>query len=138
MDSDTESQKLRNAEDVNGSSPPTRTIQLKRKIDWKTHVAQRIYILTWIPNYDKSLAISDMIAGITLGLTMIPQAIAYAALAGLPSQYGLYSAFVGNYALNFIIIYFIERNLTYALYHIKLLENYYQIFTLKALLKAPV
>lgn len=100
MDSDTESQKLRDADDVNGSSPPTRTIQLERKIDWKTHVAQRIYILTWIPNYNKSLAISDMIAGITLGLTMIPQAIAYAALAGLPSQYGLYSAFVGNYLCN--------------------------------------
>lgn len=28
---------------------------------------------------------------------MIPQAIAYAALAQLPSQYGLYAAFMGKY-----------------------------------------
>lgn len=37
-----------------------------------------------------------MIAGVTLGLTMIPQAIAYAALAQLPSHYGLYAAFIGK------------------------------------------
>lgn len=72
--------------------------ELKRETDWKSCIAQRIYILTWIRTYDRSAAISDLIAGTTVGLTMIAQAIAYAALAGLPSQYGLYSAFVGNYS----------------------------------------
>lgn len=71
--------------------------ELKRKADWKSSIAQRIYILTWIRTYDRSAAVSDLIAGTTVGLTMIAQAIAYAALAGLPSQYGLYSAFVGKY-----------------------------------------
>lgn len=32
--------------------------------------------------------------GITVGLTVIPQAIAYAGVAGLPPQYGLYSSFM--------------------------------------------
>lgn len=58
---------------------------------------KRITILNWIKVYDKEDLISDFIAGITLGLTIIPQSIAYAALAGLPSQYGLYSAFAGEF-----------------------------------------
>lgn len=61
----------------------------------KTHLSRRLHIISWIKSYDKSMAISDVIAGITIGLTLIPQAIAYAALAGLPSQYGLYSSFIG-------------------------------------------
>lgn len=90
-DTDTEEQKLRDPE--SGDYPkPT---QVRKKINWRAHLERRVYILSWIRTYDKATAISDMIAGITLGLTMIPQAIAYAALAGLPSQYGLYSAFIG-------------------------------------------
>lgn len=38
----------------------------------------------------------DLIAGITLGLTMVPQSLAYANLANVPAQYGLYSAFMGS------------------------------------------
>ncbi|EDW25046.1 GL23059 [Drosophila persimilis] len=57
---------------------------------------RRIYILSWIRNYDRERAFADLIAGITLGLTIIPQSIAYAALAGLSSEYGLYSAFIGS------------------------------------------
>lgn len=34
-------------------------------------------------------------AGLTVGLTVIPQGIAYAIVAGLEPQYGLYSAFMG-------------------------------------------
>lgn len=35
-----------------------------------------------------------VVTGITVGLTVIPQAIAYAGVAGLPPQYGLYSSFM--------------------------------------------
>lgn len=54
-------------------------------------------MLTWAPTYDRESALADLIAGITLGLTLVPQSIAYATLANLPVQYGLYSAFVGEY-----------------------------------------
>jgi SulP family sulfate permease len=37
---------------------------------------------------------ADLLAGVTVGLLLIPQAMAYAQLAGLPPQYGLYTAFV--------------------------------------------
>ncbi|XP_065083422.1 sodium-independent sulfate anion transporter-like isoform X1 [Ochlerotatus camptorhynchus] len=60
------------------------------------HLRQRINILNWIGTYDREDGISDVIAGVTLGLTIIPQSIAYAALAGLPSQYGLYAAYMGT------------------------------------------
>jgi sodium-independent sulfate anion transporter 11 len=36
-----------------------------------------------------------LIAGLTVGLTVIPQGLAYANLANLPAQYGLYSSFMG-------------------------------------------
>lgn len=64
-------------------------------------VLDRVHILKWIPNYTRVDFISDFIAGITVGLTMMPQAIAYAALAGLPAQYGLYTAFIGSFAYMF-------------------------------------
>ncbi|XP_046449213.1 sodium-independent sulfate anion transporter-like [Daphnia pulex] len=56
---------------------------------------RRFPILKWLPSYNWDFAVYDIIAGITVGLTTIPQGIAYAAVAGLPLQYGLYSAFMG-------------------------------------------
>lgn len=47
---------------------------------------RRFPILTWLPTYNWNFAIYDIIAGITVGLTTIPQGIAYAAVAGLPLQ----------------------------------------------------
>lgn len=95
-ETDTESIKLRIGEEEMKQQKSPKVIQLKIRKNWKETVYRRIYILTWIRSYDQSTAVSDVIAGITLGLTMIPQAIAYAALAQLPSQYGLYAAFMGQ------------------------------------------
>ena len=55
---------------------------------------KRIPILSWLPYYTSRAAISDLLAGLTVGLTVIPQAIAYSNVAGLPLQYGLYSSFM--------------------------------------------
>lgn len=52
-------------------------------------------MLQWLPKYKASFIISDFVAGLTVGLTAIPQSIAYGVIAGLPPQYGLYSAFMG-------------------------------------------
>lgn len=62
----------------------------------KSVLRRRIFILSWLPDYDRSKAIRDLIAGVTLGLTMVPQSLAYANLANVPAQYGLYSAFMGS------------------------------------------
>ncbi|KAM6972526.1 sodium-independent sulfate anion transporter [Aplochiton taeniatus] len=54
-------------------------------------------ILSWLPLYRLSWLQMDLIAGLTVGLTTVPQALAYAEVAGLPVQYGLYSAFSGGF-----------------------------------------
>lgn len=50
---------------------------------------KRIPILAWLPHYQKDYVVSDLVAGITVGLTVIPQAIAYANIAGIPLQVSL-------------------------------------------------
>ncbi|KAK7601820.1 hypothetical protein V9T40_009261 [Parthenolecanium corni] len=52
---------------------------------------RRLPCTKWIPQYSASYLLRDFIAGITVGLTAIPQGIAYANVAGLQPQYGLYS-----------------------------------------------
>jgi sodium-independent sulfate anion transporter 11 len=56
---------------------------------------RRFPILKWLPKYKKSYIIADLVAGLTVALTVIPQGIADAALAGLPTEYGLYAGFMG-------------------------------------------
>ncbi|KAJ5788682.1 sulfate anion transporter [Penicillium paradoxum] len=51
--------------------------------------------VTWIGNYNLQWLWGDLIAGITVGAVVVPQGMAYAALAGLEVQYGLYSSFMG-------------------------------------------
>ncbi|XP_071637302.1 sodium-independent sulfate anion transporter isoform X2 [Temnothorax longispinosus] len=64
-------------------------------------IKDRIPILKWMPQYKLKDALGDLVAGLTVGLTLIPQAIAYAGLAGLDPQYGLYSAFAGSFVYIF-------------------------------------
>lgn len=47
---------------------------------------KRLPIVIWLPKYTSDQLISDAIAGITVGLTVMPQALAYATLAGLEPQ----------------------------------------------------
>ncbi|XP_076001865.1 sodium-independent sulfate anion transporter isoform X1 [Genypterus blacodes] len=54
-------------------------------------------ILSWLPRYNLRWLQMDLIAGLTVGLTVVPQALAYAEVAGLPVQFGLYSAFMGGF-----------------------------------------
>jgi len=48
-------------------------------------------ILTWLPRYQKAWLSRDVIAGFTIWGLLIPEMIAYAGLAGLPPQAGLYT-----------------------------------------------
>jgi SulP family sulfate permease len=58
------------------------------------NIKKVIPILEWLPNYNTSLFKGDLVAGITVGIILIPQGIAYALIAGLPPIYGLYCALV--------------------------------------------
>lgn len=43
-------------------------------------------IVRWIRSYSRKKFVSDIIAGVTVGITMIPQSIAYASLANLTPE----------------------------------------------------
>lgn len=51
-------------------------------------------ILDWLPNYKKEYLSGDVSAGLTVGVMLVPQGIAYAMVAGLPPVYGLYAAMI--------------------------------------------
>lgn len=53
-----------------------------------------IPILDWFPNYNKKWLKGDIGAGLTVGVMLIPQGMAYASIAGLPAVYGLYASII--------------------------------------------
>jgi SulP family sulfate permease len=53
-----------------------------------------IPILEWLPKYQRKYLGSDLLAGLTVGVMVIPQGMAYGMLAGLPPIYGLYASLV--------------------------------------------
>ncbi|KAB0793384.1 hypothetical protein PPYR_13004 [Photinus pyralis] len=67
----------------------------------KKMLYRRLPILSWLPKYNSSDAIGDLVAGITVGLTVIPQSLAYSNVAGLPAEYGLYGSFLGCFVYIF-------------------------------------
>ncbi len=64
---------------------------------WKNHIPA----LTWLRTYNFRFLGKDALAGITLAAYAIPVSLAYASLAGLPPQYGIYGYLLGGvfYAL---------------------------------------
>jgi len=56
-----------------------------------TGIKRFIPILSWLPRYDRSWLTVDIIAGLTLWGLVVPEAMAYAGIAGLPPQAGLYT-----------------------------------------------
>src|SRR6059058_3756712 len=48
----------------------------------------------WLTSYRKEWLRPDIIAGVTTAAVIIPKAMAYASIAGLPVQVGLYTAFL--------------------------------------------
>ncbi|XP_047738704.1 sodium-independent sulfate anion transporter [Hyalella azteca] len=61
----------------------------------KPFVKKRVPILQWAPKYNVECLQGDVLAGFTVGLTVIPQGIAYAVVSGVEPTYGLYSSFIG-------------------------------------------
>lgn len=92
----------------NGKDAPEQP--LSRKITGKLHKSfqdtdrqQLCEVLLpcwrWMRSYDfRNTFMSDVIAGLTVGVMIIPQSMSYAKLAGLPVEFGLYSALVPIYA----------------------------------------
>jgi len=46
----------------------------------------------WMASYDKNVMTSDVVAAVIVTIMLIPQSLAYALLAGLPAEVGLYAS----------------------------------------------
>jgi SulP family sulfate permease len=68
---------------------------------WTSRWLLRIPPASWLSGYHASWLGSDIVAGVTLAAYAIPVALAYAGLAGLPPQVGVYGYLLGGlgYAL---------------------------------------
>jgi len=60
----------------------------------RTGAARLLPLLGWLPGYDRAVLRRDLAAGLTVAVMVVPQGMAYAALAGLPPVTGLYAAIV--------------------------------------------
>lgn len=69
-----------------------------RKIFSKKTLNRRLPITKWITeSYKLSTFIQDLLAGITVGATAVAQGIAFAMVADLSPEYGLYSLITGGF-----------------------------------------
>ncbi|KAI8299908.1 putative sulfate permease [Colletotrichum sp. SAR11_240] len=58
------------------------------------YLIEKVPIVQWVTQYDPKWILSDFIAGMTIGIMMIPQALAYAKIATIPGEFGLYSSWL--------------------------------------------
>lgn len=66
-------------------------MDLKTALSW---IRNKFTILTWIHSYTREEFVADTKAGLTIGVIVIPQVMAYAVIAGLSPIYGLYGSLV--------------------------------------------
>jgi len=53
-------------------------------------------ISNWLPSYKKSFVRWDLVAGVTLASFVLPESMAYATLAGVPTYFGIYCCLAGG------------------------------------------
>ncbi|PNY29685.1 sulfate permease [Tolypocladium capitatum] len=58
------------------------------------YLAEKLPILQWLPRYDYRWMLQDALAGITVGVMLIPQGLAYAKIATIPVEHGLYASWL--------------------------------------------
>ena len=61
---------------------------------WRTYIP----ISFWIASYEKGYLAMDLVAALTVWALVVPEAMAYASLAGMPPETGLYAALVAPLA----------------------------------------
>src|ERR1700752_3333431 len=60
-------------------------------------VSRFLAITNWLPKCSTRTARTDIVAGVALAGLLIPEGMAYAGIAGVPPQMGLYSALLGMF-----------------------------------------
>ena len=65
-------------------------------------VESHLPVVRWLRSYDRAWLRLDLVAGLTVAAAMIPEGLAYASLANLPPQAGLYAGFFATLTYVFL------------------------------------
>ncbi len=65
---------------------------MKHLLPNRAQLERHLPILQWGKSYDRETLTSDAVAAVIVTIMLIPQSLAYALLAGLPAQMGLYAS----------------------------------------------
>lgn len=76
--------------------------EIKRMKEMKLTLRQYLPIINWGLSYRREYLFGDVTAGIIVASLLIPQGMAYAMLAGLPPQVGLYASILPQIAYAFL------------------------------------
>jgi SulP family sulfate permease len=58
------------------------------------HIEDVLPFTSWLRRYNRHYLKADLFAGLTVAVVALPQSMAYAIIAGLPVEYGLYASIV--------------------------------------------
>lgn len=73
----------------------------RKRFFTREKMKRRLPIASWLPEYSATDLKGDLVAGISVAFTIVPQGLALATLAGLPAHYGLYTSFMGCFVYAF-------------------------------------
>jgi len=76
------------------NTPPFQPIVPIQSFSPYMNLSTYLPILEWLPKYTWQQGRSDLVAGLTAGVLLVPQSIAFATIAGVPPIYGLYASVV--------------------------------------------
>lgn len=67
-----------------------------------TYLVDKVPVVHWAPQYNPRWLLNDALAGITIGVMLIPQALAYAKIATISGEFGLMSSWLPNFLYFFM------------------------------------
>jgi len=59
----------------------------------KSRVKYYMPIISWLPKYEKRFLLNDILAGLTVGIMLVPQSLAYSNFIGISPIFGLHTGF---------------------------------------------
>src|SRR3954447_20523464 len=77
---------------------PTQSHISGGRVASRRRIARFVPIVIWLPRYQRPDLTPDLLAGLAVWAVLVPQAVAYAALAGAPPEAGLFAALAAGVA----------------------------------------
>ncbi|KAI1741346.1 sulfate permease [Xylaria scruposa] len=87
-------EEFRTDHNINRVKHYARVVPRKLPSATKQYLLDKLPIVQWLPRYSPSWLVSDFVAGLTIGVMLIPQGLSYAKIATIPIEHGLYSSWI--------------------------------------------